>query len=101
MKAEDKATLAQIQSELRKYEQAQLKMEGHETKLNAYLKSKIIHDSQNLHFDDDEISLSDLAGDGLCFMFVFHGMHIKTAIRKIREDGDIYTSKITNIDLSF
>ena len=38
MKAGSKATIAQIQSELRKYEQAKLKMEGHETKLNAYLK---------------------------------------------------------------
>ena len=106
--------LHKIQLELKKYNDAQLKMEGSESRLNKYLKSKIINDcgDYNLNdsskntlfngsFDNEDIYLSNLAGDGLCLMFGVYGMHINTAIQKIQEDGYIYTSKITNVDLSY
>lgn len=114
MKMNSKVTLAKIKSELKKYEQAKLKMERHEIVLNNYLKSKIINDSGKCNLDSsfgdtlfkssfemDDIALSHLAGDGLCLMFGVYGMHINTAIKKIKEDGYIYTSKITDIDLSY
>lgn len=114
MSTDKKVTLAKIKSELKKYEQARLKMDKHESNLNAYLKSKIINDARKYNlssplndtlsegsFEMDDIALSNLAGDGLCLMFGVYGMHINTAINKIEEDGYIYTSKITDIDLSY
>ena len=107
-------TPSKIQAELNKYNKARLRMQRYENRLNTYLKSKIINDvgkynlnpSQNKtlfegSFEDNDIALSHLAGDGLCLMFGVYGMSINTAIRKIKEDGYIYTSKITEVDLSY